>query len=71
MARSVVHQAAEALPDGERALGRADQERGVAVVRRVVALDEVADVDLVLPASGRERLRRGSGHEPDDMGGTA
>ena len=50
----------ELLPQCGRAGGRAGQEVGVAGVRRVVALDEVADVDPVLPGAGDEpppRLR--------------
>ena len=41
-----------------RALGRRREERLVAVVRRVVLLDEVPDVDLFLPESRCEILPR-------------
>ena len=37
-----------------RALGGTGEKRAVAFVRRVVALDEFADVDAALPASGHE-----------------
>src|SRR6185503_17317676 len=37
---------------------RAGQERLVAVVRLVVLLDEVADVDLLLPQAGLEAVPR-------------
>ena len=51
------------VPDLLRARGRRREERPVALVRAVVLLDEVADVDLLLPEAGRnpasgERSRR-------------
>ena len=45
-------------PDALRARGRRREERGVAVVGRVVLLNEVADVDGRLPEAGTESLPR-------------
>ena len=54
-----VEQGPQRPPDAGRALGRALQEGAVAFVRGVVLLDEVADVDAVLPAARlRSRARR-------------
>ena len=44
----------EGLPDLLRACGRGREKTVVAVVRLVVLLDEIADVDLLLPESGPE-----------------
>ena len=46
------------LPHALRALGGALQEGAVAFVRRVVALDELADVDAALPSARREAAPR-------------
>ena len=52
----------ERFPDLLRARGRRREKAAVTVVRLVILLDEVADVDLVLPESGPKpapgRLRR-------------
>ena len=47
-------QLVERLPDLLRARGGGREERFVAVVRLVVLLDEVANVDLLLPETGSE-----------------
>ncbi len=49
----------ERLPDALRARGRRREERLVAVVGRVVGLDEGANVDLALPESPLEALPGG------------
>ena len=49
----------ELLPDALRARGRRGEERLVAVVGRVVRLDEGANVDLSLPESALEALPGG------------
>jgi hypothetical protein len=49
----------ERLPDALRARGRRGEERFVAVVGRVIRLDEGANVDLSLPESTLEALPGG------------
>ena len=48
----------QGLPDALGLFGRTRQEAGVTVVRRVVALDEVADVDALGPRTGLKSLPR-------------
>ena len=50
------------LPQTLRALGAALKERAVPLVRGVVALNEVADVDAALPGSRRESAPWTAGH---------
>ena len=49
----------QGLPDAARTVGGPLQEGGVALVRRVIALDELAHVNSILPASRREAAPRG------------
>ena len=44
----------EGVPDAERLVGGTCEEGGIALVRRVVTLDEVADVDFFVPISSFE-----------------
>jgi hypothetical protein len=44
----------EAIPELERALGCRCEERSIALVGCIVALDEVTHVDVFLPRSGGE-----------------
>jgi len=52
----LAHQLGHPLPQRLGPWGRPGEERPVSLVRRVVALDEVADVDRVPPVPGGEAL---------------